>query len=137
VSHVAIGLLEAALTGAVLATVLRWRPDLVRGLQGGGRPSRFAPAFGLLAVALAIAAFAAPFASGLPDGLETVAERLGFAGAARPAWPAPAPDYGASWLHLGRAGVAVAGLLGALAAAGVAWLLGRRLEGAEGGASHR
>jgi len=32
VTHVAIGLLEAALTGAVLVTLLRWRPDLVAGL---------------------------------------------------------------------------------------------------------
>jgi len=135
--HVPIGLLEAALTGAVLATVLRWRPDLVRGLQGSGRPSRSAPAFGLFAVALAIAAFAAPFASDLPDGLEAVAERLGFAAAARAAWPAPVPDYGASWIHLGRAGVALAGLLGALAAAAVAWLLGRRFAGGEGAGSHR
>ncbi len=36
--HVPIALLEAALTGAILATVLRWRPDLVRGLQAGARP---------------------------------------------------------------------------------------------------
>ncbi len=50
VSHVAIGLLEAALTGAVLATVVRWRPDLRSrrvgrafrrvGPRRGGRPVR-------------------------------------------------------------------------------------------------
>jgi cobalt/nickel transport system permease protein len=33
VTHAAIGVLEAALTGAILVTVLRWRPDLVRGLN--------------------------------------------------------------------------------------------------------
>jgi cobalt/nickel transport system permease protein len=34
VSHVAIGVLEAALTGAVLVTLLRFRPDLVAGSTG-------------------------------------------------------------------------------------------------------
>ena len=111
--HVPIALLEAALTGAILGTVLRWRPDLVRGLQAGGAPaSRSAPALGALVVALAVAAFLAPFASPLPDGLESVAERLGFAGAARALWPAPAPDYALPWVALGRAGTALAGVLG-------------------------
>jgi hypothetical protein len=52
--------------GAILATLARWRPDLLHGLQGS-RSGR-APAWGLLVLALALAAFAAPFASGLPDG---------------------------------------------------------------------
>jgi cobalt/nickel transport system permease protein len=123
--HVPIALVEAALTGAILATVVRWRPDIVRGLQGarGGR----APALGLLVVALVIAAFASPFASPLPDALESVAERLGFAGAARGLWPAPAPDYALPWLAAGRAGAALAGLVGTLAAAALAWGLTRRL----------
>jgi cobalt/nickel transport system permease protein len=130
--HVPIGLLEAALTGAILGTLVRWRPDLVRGLQpssGGGAAPRLAPAVGALAVALAVAAFAAPFASSMPDGLETVAERLGFAGAARSLWPAPLPEYEAAWLAAGRVGTAVAGTLGTLAAAGLAWALSRRLDG--------
>ena len=44
--HVPIALVEAALTGAILATVVRWRPDIVRGLQGVR--SGAAPALGLL-----------------------------------------------------------------------------------------
>ena len=68
--HVPIALLEAALTGAILATLARWRPDLLHGLQGAG--ARRAPARGACwCSALALAAFAAPFASPLPDGLET------------------------------------------------------------------
>ncbi len=123
--HVPIALVEAALTGAILATVVRWRPDVVRGLQAarGGR----APALGLMVAALAVAAFAAPFASELPDGLESVAERLGFAHAARALWPAPAPDYELPWLRAGRAGAALVGLAGTLAAAALAWALTRRL----------
>ena len=136
--HVPIALLEAALTGTVLATLLRWRPDVVRGMQPvSGRPSRSAPVLGLLSLALAVAAFAAPFASPLPDGLEAVAERLGFAGAARPLWPAPLPDYGAKWLSLGRAGVALVGSLGALLAAGLAWVLARGLGDKPEEESHR
>jgi len=122
--HVPIALLEAALTGAILASVLRWRPDLVRGLQGGGAP---VPALGALFVALAIAAFLAPFASGLPDGLESAAERLGFAEAARALWPAPAPDYALPWAALGRVGTALAGVLGTVAVAALAWALSRGL----------
>jgi cobalt/nickel transport system permease protein len=135
--HVPIALLEAALTGAVLVTLLRWRPDVVRGLQpAGGRRARSAPALGLLSIALAVAAFAAPFASPLPDGLDSVAERLGFAGAARQLWPAPVPGYGARWLALGRAGVALAGTLGALVAAGLAWGLARGLGSGHDQDSH-
>ena len=40
VTHVAIGLLEAALTGAVLATVVRWRPDLRSRRVGASVPRR-------------------------------------------------------------------------------------------------
>jgi hypothetical protein len=130
--HVPVALLEAALTGAVLATVLRWRPDLVRGLQAAGL-SRSFPALGVLVTALAVAAFLAPFASPLPDGLESVAERLGFGGAARSLWPAFAPDYELRWAALGRAGTALAGVFGTLAAAALAWALSRGLGPGEAG----
>jgi hypothetical protein len=132
--HVPIALLEAALTGAILGTVLRWRPDLVRGLQAAsGTASRTTPVLGALVVALAVAAFLAPFASPLPDGLESAAETLGFAEAARTVWPAPAPDYQLPWAALGRAGTALAGVLGTLAAAALAWVLSRGLGPREAG----
>ena len=132
--HVPIALLEAALTGTVLATVVRWRPDIVRGLQGAR--SGAASALGMLVVALAVAAFASPFASPDPDALESVAERLGFAGAARGLWPAPAPDYALPWLAAGRVAAAVAGLVGAVVAAGLAWGLTRRLGATRGAEPH-
>ncbi len=138
VTHVPIGLLEAALTGAILATVLRWRPDLAAGLQNGRPVSRpVATALGALGVALLVAGFVAPFASTLPDGLEAIAERLGFAGAARALWPAPAPDYEIPGVAaLGRVAPAVAGLGGTIVAAGLAWALSRGLA-ARGRAGHR
>ena len=132
--HVPIALVEAALTGTVLATVVRWRPDIVRGLQSG-RAGR-APVLGLLVLALAVAGFVAPLASPLPDALGSVAARLGFADAARAPWPAPWPDYTLQWLGDGRAGTAVAGVVGTLAAAGLAWALTRRLGAAPGDGPH-
>ena len=136
--HVPIALLEAALTGAILATVLRWRPDLVRGLQGSrARSLAPEPVLGALAIALAVAAFLAPFASPLPDGLESVAERLGFAGAARALWPAPAPDYALPGGALGRAGTVLAGVVGTVVAAALAWGLSRGLGARPEARPHR
>jgi len=118
VTHVAIGLLEAALTGAILVTLLRWRPDLVAGLDAAGDGRRPAVlALGLLGVALAVAAFLAPFASALPDGLEKTAETLGFASRARAVLPG-----------LTVVAPAVAGVLGTVVAAGLAFVVGRKLQ---------
>lgn len=80
VTHVAIGLLEAALTGAILVTLLRWRPDLVA-------------------------------------GLEKTAETLGLASRARTLLPG-----------LSDVAPAVAGVIGTVAAAALAFTVGRKLE---------
>ncbi len=131
VTHVAIGLLEAALTGAILAVLLRWRPDLAAaGASGPPAEAWFARAGMLLGIALVVAAFVSPFASGLPDGLESVAERLGFAGRARVVLPGPLADYELPALarHAALA-TAAAGVVGTVAAAFLGWLLGRGLPG--------
>jgi len=138
VAHVPIGLLEAALTGAILATILRWRPDLASGLQGGVPVSRpLATALGVVGIALVVAALVAPFASALPDGLQATAEQLGFSGRARSLWSAPAPDYAlplvAGW---GRAAPALSGILGTLVATLLAWALSRGLA-TRPGSGHR
>jgi cobalt/nickel transport system permease protein len=134
VTHVAIGLLEAALTGAVLATVIRWRPDLVRGLTPDGRlSSAGAFAAGAFGVAVALAAFASPFASALPDGLEHAAERLGFAVRAGAAWAAPFPDYGLPFAASPALATAAAGVAGTVAVALVAWAVSRGVHARGGG----
>lgn len=118
VTHVAIGLLEAALTGAILVPLLRWRPDLVAGLDASEvrrRPTVLA--LGLLGAALTVAAFLAPFASALPDGLEKTAETLGFASRARTLLPG-----------LSDVAPAVAGVIGTVAAGALAFTVGRKLE---------
>ncbi len=127
-THVGIGLLEAALTGGIVLTLLRWRPDLVAGLSrpaGASRP--FASALGLFGVALAVAAFIAPFASAMPDGLERVLGRLGLAARARALGPALFPDYAVPWQAPAALASAIAGLVGTCAVAVMAWLMSRRL----------
>jgi len=123
--HLLIGAGEGVITALVLAAIARARPELVTA-AGAGSARRFLRT-GVL-VALALALFAAPFASSLPDGLEAVAERLGFAALEQPAaLPAPAPDYALPGLASPLAATAAAGVLGALGMLGVALLLGRAL----------
>ena len=128
-SHVAIGVLEAGLTGAIVATLLRWRPDLIHGLdRDSSRSHAAATALGLLAVGLVVAAYVAPFASSLPDGLEWTAERLGIADRTRALAPAPFPDYGSSWALPAGVATAIAGLVGTLVTGFIAWALSRRRD---------
>jgi ABC-type branched-subunit amino acid transport system permease subunit len=71
----------------------------------------------------------APFASSLPDGLEHVAERFGFASLASASPPAPLPDYTLAPLAEASPWLAtvLAGALGALVAFVVAWFVARAL----------
>lgn len=74
-----------------------------------------------LALALGIAAFGSPFASGAPDGLETVAAQEDFARAARESHVADGPlaDYEADGVE-GPASRGVAGFIGVLVSFGLA-----------------
>ncbi len=129
VSHAAIGLLEAALTGGILVTILKWRPDLVQGL--GSVPEERRPAalaVGLLGVALVVAAFIAPYASSLPDGLDRAALTLGFAAKARASWPAPLAGYRLPFASSLSLAPALAGLIGTAAAAALAWIISKTLK---------
>lgn len=114
--HAAIGVGEALITGLVLRFLLLTRPDLVfEGTAGlETRSARWGQrAVAGLAVALAIAVFAAPFASDHPDGLEWVGGRLGFLKAATSTSPAPLADYQVPSLaqHV-KLATALAGLAG-------------------------
>jgi cobalt/nickel transport system permease protein len=128
IAHAAIGVLEAALTGGILVTVLRWRPDLVRGLGGetvARRPA--AVAVGILGLALTVAAFAAPLASSLPDGFDRTVGLLGLANRVRPMWPAPFAGYALPWGSSSALAAAGAGVLGAGVVALLAWAVSRTL----------
>src|SRR3954454_6716447 len=144
--HAGIGLGEAMITGLVLRFILLTRPDLVYQPEpsgagdeaevGGGsaamaRASRWGQTtLAGLAVALAVGAFLAPFASSHPDGLEYVGGKLGFLKEEAPALiPAPIPDYQLTIPGLGEGHVevatALAGLVGTLVVFGVGLALAR------------
>jgi hypothetical protein len=83
--------------------------------------------YGLLA-ALGIAIFVAPFACPWPDGLESVATRLGFEHqAAHNIVRAPAPGYQVQGMRWAAGATAVAGAAGTVVVFGLALLLARSL----------
>jgi cobalt/nickel transport protein len=83
---------------------------------------------GGLILAIALATLLSPFASPWPDGLEKVAEKLGFidqAEAAKPLVPAPVPDYAVPGVRRQALATALAGLIGTLLVFGSGYLLAR------------
>lgn len=126
--HALIGIGEAAITGLVVWSLARLRPELLARpaaaattpAAGGGRGNLIAS--GLL-VALGLAIFVAPFACPWPDGLEHVAENIGFAprAVAEPALPAPLPDYAMPGFRSAGLATAAAGAAGTLALFGLLW----------------
>jgi len=80
---------------------------------------------GGLLLALGLALFLAPFASRAPDGLERVAQDVGFLERAEgKGFPAPIPDYAIPGVRNEALATALAGLAGTLIAFGLALLLG-------------
>jgi cobalt/nickel transport protein len=82
---------------------------------------------------LVIAVFLSPWASSLPDGLERVAENLGFmekaGGNGQALWKnAPLADYKFPGLSGEGRATALSGLLGTLAMVGLGWGIGRLLR---------
>ena len=122
--HMLIGLGEAAITTLVVAAIMRTRPDLVE-LQGPDEPPSASRLFwaGALATTFGLVIFALPFASSFPDGLERVAQALGFAERAATPLPAPMADYRLPGSWPASAATAVAGVLGTLVAFGGACAL--------------
>lgn len=128
--HALIGVGEAIITGFVVSVIYQQRPDLIDMAQPvdstvASSASRFAAAG--LVCALAVAAFAAPFASTLPDGLDSVAEQFRIAASAE-STSGLFTNYDqipiAGWQKLS---VAVAGIGGSLAVFAAAVLIGRAI----------
>lgn len=123
--HMLIGVGEAVITALVVAAVARARPGLVAS-PTAEPPASFAAAGFVAAMALAL--FASPFASSFPDGLEKVAERLGFAHAAlEPVVASPIPDYAMPGVASAIWATAWAGGIGTILAFALAWILARSL----------
>jgi cobalt/nickel transport system permease protein len=127
--HMVIGLGEAVITMLIVAVVVRARPELVTSIEPAVRATRRRSIAYGAALSIGLMVLIAPFASSLPDGLEHVAERLGFAGRAAAAQPAPLPDYAVAPLTDASPWLAtvVAGAVGTLVAFGVAWFVARAL----------
>lgn len=70
----------------------------------------------ILALSLFLALILSPFASSWPDGLEKVAEKLGFAEmmTGKPVIKSPLPDYSLPGLKNEKLSTALAGFLGTL-----------------------
>jgi len=125
--HMLIGLGEGVISAAVFLAVRRVRPDLEGATSGelAGRDGAWG--YGLVA-SLGVVLFVAPFASPLPNGLERVAARLGFAGKATgPILPAAAPDYHLPGVHSATVATALGGAVGTIVVFAFALLLGRIL----------
>jgi cobalt/nickel transport system permease protein len=128
--HALIGVGEAIITGVVVSVIYQQRSDLIDAAQSVRQST--AASVGRMATAgvicaLAVAAFAAPFASGLPDGLDSVADRFRIA-ASEETVSGLFADYDAipmaGWQGLS---VSIAGIGGSLAVFAAAVLIGRAL----------
>jgi cobalt/nickel transport system permease protein len=124
--HALIGIGEALITVAALAFITRMRPDLLSAVAVKARGSSGWAVAGLI-IALAVVFFS-PLASADPDGLERVAENIGFLEQGQDAPYTILPDYTIPFL--GETGIStiVAGLVGALVVAAIAYGTGRLLS---------
>ena len=120
--HLVIGVGEGLITALVLVALVRVRPDLV---DPQGAALGRTPWLGVAALVGGLL-FVAPFACPLPDGLERVAEQLGFAKVAHAA-SAPLPDYEAGFVSSPVLATLLAGAIGAAVVFALAWLLARAL----------
>lgn len=116
-THILIGIGEGLITGSVLVYLARQRPDLLPGEQQQFR-GWSVPVVTICLVAGVLSLFA----SAWPDGLEKVAENLGFIDLShkvRVIVPTPLADYGIQ--GLGTIGTSIAGLVGAAVCFAVAF----------------
>lgn len=116
--HMLIGIGEGLITAGALAFVKATRSDLLEPVGARADGLRWAGVGLALALILALLA---PLASPYPDGLERVAEDLGFIQAARDAPYEIIPDYVLPGLSNEALATIGAGIVGTLIVAGVAF----------------
>jgi cobalt/nickel transport system permease protein len=125
--HVLIGIGEGLITLGALSLIAAIRSDLLESSRMAAGGLGWAAAG--LALALAVTLLA-PLASPHPDGLERVAEDLGFIRAAREAPYQVIPDYVLPGLSNEALATIAAGIVGTLIVAGVAFGVARLRRGA-------
>jgi cobalt/nickel transport system permease protein len=122
--HAFIGIGEALITVAALGFIMRTRPDLLEGGEAqGGRGWVFGGAVAALVVVLL-----SPLASADPDGLEHVATNLGFLDRGLDAPYQAIPDYTLPFLGETPASTIVAGMIGAIVVAAIAFGIARLIR---------
>lgn len=117
--HIVIGIGEGLITGGVLTYLATARPDLLPGEQQQFK-GWLVPVVSIFLVAGVLSLIA----SAWPDGLEKVAEDLGFIKLAenvRVPVPTPLADYGIE--GLGLIGTSIAGIVGSIVCFGVAFAI--------------
>ena len=118
-----VGVGEAVLSSLVLASVLRFRPELLEQHALGPVPRVRSAIYAGLALSLSVAALLAPLADAAPDGFSRVTALLGL----RPSVPSPllAPfsEYGIPGVVSGVLATVLVGCLGTLLLFGLCWLL--------------
>jgi cobalt/nickel transport system permease protein len=124
--HLLIGLGEALITVAALAFIEQTRPDLIEekavAAKGGSGWIYAGVIISLLAVLLS------PLASANPDGLERVAEDMGFLELGQSASYEILPDYTIPFLGETALSTVVAGVVGALVLLGLMIVIGQTLR---------
>jgi cobalt/nickel transport system permease protein len=127
--HMVIGIGEGLIGALAFLAIQGTRPDLTSDTNGSAPPRQWGElvSYGLLG-ALGIAIFVAPFACPWPDGLESVATKLGFEyKAVHPLVLAPASGYQLPGIHWAAGATALAGAAGTVVVFGLALLLARWL----------
>lgn len=122
--HALIGIGEALITVGALAFIEQTRPDLLTAEKSTNVGGRGWIVAGVIVSLLAV--LISPLASGNPDGLERVAENLGFLQAGQDAPYEILPDYTIPFLGETAISTIVAGAVGALIVMGLLILLGRQ-----------
>ena len=124
--HVLIGIGEAIITVAALAFIMQARPDLLEAKKVAEKGGRGWITAGV--VVSLIAVLLSPLASGDPDGLERVAEDLGFLEFGLDAPYTILPDYTIPFLGETALSTIVAGVVGALVVLGLMVVIGGMLK---------
>ncbi|MCK4489086.1 MAG: energy-coupling factor ABC transporter permease [Anaerolineales bacterium] len=124
--HVFIGIGEALITVAALAFIEQTRPDLLTSEKSTASGGRGWIVAGVLVSLLAV--LISPLASGNPDGLERVAEDLGFLGTGLDSPYQILPDYTIPFLGETAISTILAGIVGAGVLLGLLILMGRNLR---------
>lgn len=126
--HAIIGVAEALVTGLALHYLSVLRPDLLLGsVHTQGRVPLLRTAMIGLGLATVIVTVLAPFASELPDALESTLDRLGVAaGETAPLIQAPMPDYSVRLFRNALISGAVAAIVGVILTFAIATMLALR-----------